>query len=158
MKKLLGYISAFLYLCAASALSWAADTTYSGRGGDKYESINGKCADGGGDGKTILIIPRVYISFVGKDYCWSEIREVEIQLDFLKMQDIAKENGDTYTAGIMSHGNLVDFFTWLLEAGIYAMPGDALFGILGYAQRNDYAGLYGLYRSFGASRRLNRNK
>ncbi len=157
MKKLLIYIFVFSNLCSASAILWADDISYPGQGSGKYEPRYGKCHENGGDNRTVVIIPRVYITYVGKDLCWSEVRDVEIQVDFLKLQDIAKAKGDTYTAGIMSHGNLEDFFTWLLESGRYTMPGDALFGILGYVQRNDYTGLYELYRWFGASRRPDRN-
>ena len=158
MKKPFFSIFVISCVCGMSAHLWAGDTSHPGPGWNAYVPKYGKCSENGGEDWTVVIIPRVYIRYVGKDLCWSEVREVEINIDFLKLQNIAKEKGDTYTAGIMSHGNLVDFFTWLLEKGIYPMPGDALFGVLGYVQRNDYAGLYELYRSFGESRRLNRGR
>ncbi len=158
MKKLYSIIIVSLYLCASPEILQAGASPYSGQEPDQHVQGNNRCSDRCGDGKTVFIVPRVYIEYIGRNYCWSEIRDVEIPIDFFKLQDTAKANGDRYTAGIMSHGNLVDFFTWLLESGRYLMPGDALFGILGYVQRSDYEGLYELYRSFGASRRLNNGR
>ncbi len=153
MKKQAGCIFVFLYLCFQGVPAWAGGTADTRLTAGNHEIVYGQCREDGGYERTVVIIPRVYIRYTGKDFCWSEIRDVEIPVDFLKLQYIAKEKGDSYTAGIMSHGYLVGFFTWLLESGRYAMPGDALFGILGYVQRYDYAGLYELYRSWGASRR-----
>jgi hypothetical protein len=79
-------------------------------------TLNRKCPDNGGFGQTILIIPRVYISYTGTSDCWSEIRYVEIPIDFLGLHQVAKEKGDTDTQKIMSHGDLPGFFTWLLES------------------------------------------
>lgn len=147
-----------LFLCVLPAVSGAADTSYQGDGASLHGPGNNKCADNGGDGKTVFIIPRVYISYIGKNNCWSEIRHVEIPIDFMELRDAAQAKGDKYVPDGMSFDILVDFFTWLLESGRYAMPGDALFGVLGYVQRNDYAGLYELYGPFNESRRLNKSR
>lgn len=148
----------FLFLGTMSAVSSAADTSYQGDGTSLYGPGTSKCPDNGGDGKTVFIIPRVYISYIGRNNCWSEIRYVEIPINFMELRDAAQAKGDKHSPGRMSFEYLVDFFTWLLESGRYAMPGDALFGILGYVQRKDYEGLYELYRSFVESSPKNRTR
>jgi hypothetical protein len=149
MKKCPFIIILLICVSFAPAASWPEDTVLPAHPDYPYAAGNRKCLDDGGYGQTVFIIPRVYISYIGKSDCWSEIHEVEIPVDFLKLQDIAREEGDMNTYKIMSHENLPDFFTWLLESGRYAMPADALSDILGYVQRKDYKGLYSLYRLFG---------
>jgi hypothetical protein len=151
MKKLPFMIFVLVCLTFQPMSSWSENTVISNHPASMNEPSNFKCRDDGGYGRTVFIIPRVYISYIGKNDCWSEIHEVEIPIDFLKLQYMAKEKGDMNTYKIMSHENLPDFFTWLLESGRYAMPADALSGILGYVQRKDYDGLYRLYRLFGES-------
>ncbi len=126
--------------------SWPGDTAPPDHPYGQNEAKNNRCRDGGGYSQTVFIIPRVYISYIGRSDCWSEIQEVEIPVDFLKLQDIARAEGDMAAYKIMSHMNLPEFFTRLLESGRYAMPADALSDILGYVQRDDYKGLYRLYK------------
>jgi hypothetical protein len=152
MEKLSFIILLLVRVSFAASVSWSQDAPLPAHPDIPYKAENHRCIDDGGYGQTVFIIPRVYISYIGKSNCWNEIHEVEIPVDFLKLQNMAREEGDLDTYKIMSHEYLPDFFTWLLESGRYAMPADALSGILGYVQRKDYEGLYGLYRLFAKSR------
>ncbi len=151
MKILPFMIILLLCLTCLPISSWSENTVISNDPAGMYETGNLKCRDHAGYGQTVFIIPGVYISYTGKGDCWSEIHEVEIPIDFLKLQYMAKGEGDMKKYKIMSHESLPDFFTWLLESGRYALPADALSGILGYVQRKDYEGLYRLYRLFAKS-------
>ncbi len=153
MNRLLATLVAFACLCVPPPGSLAEDLHGPGLAHGGGATLDRKCPDNGGYSQTVFIIPRVYISYTGASDCWSEIRYVEIPIDFIDLQQVAKEEGDAYTQKIMSHGDLADFFTWLLESGKYAMPGDALSGILGYVQRKDHAGLYRLFREYGKMER-----
>ena len=148
MKKFLFATTLFICLYGGTSGSPASDTDP----GIQQAGQSHRCPENGGFGQSLLIAPRVFISYTGKSGCWSEIRDVEIPVDFLKLREIAREEGDSVTQKYLSHDKLPDFFTWLLESDIYAMPGDALSGILGYMQSKDYDGLYRLFRLFTESR------
>ncbi len=151
MKKipLLIFLLASVFFPLSS--SWSGEIITPEQQDSQNAAKNHRCRDGGGYSQTVFIIPRVYITYIGRSDCWSDIQEVEIPVDFLKLQDIAREEGDMAAYKIMSHLNLPDFFTRLLESGRYAMPRDALSDILSYVQRNDYKGLYRLYKLSGKS-------